>query len=337
MIEISSKYKPLFRLLEGENPDVDTVIITGGRGSAKSYTVSAFSLIANVTKGYDVLYTRYTNLSITDSIKPEVDDKISVLGFENYVTSTNTHITNNNGNRIAFKGVKTGSKQQTANLKSLSGFAMLIMEEAEEIPDLETFKKVFYSIRSKDKRNLNILILNPTVASHWIFQEFFEGRGIEGGFNGVHQNVMYIHTSYLDVNQKYIAANIRKDYERLKEDNPTEYENIVLGGWITEPEGVLCPLSQLKFEDMDNLPEENVIFRFACGDPADKGGDHYSIPFMHVVGYENSIAVYVKDVIHSKDGIEAITERAVDKQRENFIEDVFLEVNGVGTGAYQHR
>lgn len=333
-IDFSYKFQPLFKLFDpNQFPEVDTIIMTGGRGSAKSYTVATFSLIGLVEYNWNVLYTRYTSLSITDSVKPEVSDKIELLGYEKRVIDTNTHIATNNA-RIAFKGVKTGSKQQTANLKSLSGFNVLVMEEAEEIPDLETFKKVFYSIRSTTHRNLNILILNPTTASHWIFNEFFEGRGVEGGFNGVHQNVMYIHTSYLDVNPKYIASNIRKDYERLKEDNPTDYDNIVLGGWITEPEGVLCPLSHMKFEDMDNISDDNVVFKFACGDPADKGGDHYSIPFMHVVAYENSIAVYVKDVIHSKDGIEAITERAVDKQRENFIEEVFLEVNGVGTGAY---
>lgn len=333
-LEICYKFQPLFELLDPNNyPEVDTVIMTGGRYSLKSHTTSIFSMVALVEYDWNILYTRFTNVSITDSIKPEVSDKIELLGYEGRVNDTNTHIETSKA-RISFKGIKTGSSQQTANLKSLTGFNVFVVDESEEIPDFATFKKVFYSIRSTTKRNISILILNPTVASHWIFQEFYEARGVEGGWNGVKDNVMYIHTSYLDGDIERMPQNIRRDYERLLEDNPTEYDNIVNGGWITEPEGVLCPLSQLKFEDMDNIPEENIIFKFACGDPADKGGDHYSIPFMHVVGYENSIAVYVKDVIHSKDGIEAITERAVDKQRENFIEDVFLEVNGVGTGAY---
>lgn len=333
-LEICYKFEPLFDLLDPNNfPEVDTVIMTGGRYSLKSHTTSIFSIVALVEYDWNILYTRFTNVSITDSIKPEVSDKIELLNYERRVNDTNTHIETSKA-RISFKGIKTGSNQQTANLKSLTGFNVFVVDESEEIPDYATFKKVFYSIRSTTKRNLSILILNPTVATHWIFQEFFAGRGIEGGFNGVKDNVMYIHTSYLDGDINRMPQNIRRDYEKLKIDNPTEYDNIVNGGWITEPEGVLCPLSQLRFEDMDNIDEEHTIFKFAVGDPADKGGDYYSIPFMHVVAYENSISIYVKDVIHSKDGIEAITERAVDKQRDNLIEEVFLEVNGVGTGAY---
>lgn len=333
-IDFSYKFQPLFELLDNNAyPDVDIVIITGGRGSEKSFAVSTFSAVGLVEYGCNILYSRFTNLSIVDSVKPEVDNKIELLGYEDKVVNTNTHIYTSKG-RIAFKGIKTGSKQQTANLKSLTGFDKFVVDEAEEIPDYETFMKVYFSIRSQDKRNLSILILNPTTASHWIYDEFFEKRGIEGGYNGVHKNIMYIHVSYLDANPTHLAPNIIREYDRMKEDNPTEYENIVLGGWITEPEGVLCPLGQLRFEDVDNIDNENVVFKFAVGDPADKGGDYYSIPFMHVVSYDNSIAIYVKDVIHSKDGIEAITERAVDKQRNNLIEEVFLEVNGVGTGAY---
>src|SRR6056297_2485443 len=120
-LKICYKFQPLFDLLDGNNPEVDTVILTGGRYSLKSYTVAIWSLIALINYKYSVLYTRYTNLSIIDSVKPEVSDKISLIKAEDKVEDTNTHITSGE-NRIAFKGIKTGSKQQTANLKSLSGF-----------------------------------------------------------------------------------------------------------------------------------------------------------------------------------------------------------------------
>ncbi len=68
------------------------------------------------------------------------------------------------------------------------------------------------------------------------------------------------------------------DYNRMKIDSPDEYENIVLGGWIQEPEGVLLPKSRLKFYTTEPK-QEQVVFRFLVGDPADTGGDKYSIPF----------------------------------------------------------
>jgi len=332
-IDISYKFEPLFDLFDKNNfPDVDTVIMTGGRYSLKSSTVSIFSLIAMVEYHWNVLYCRYTNLSIVDSVKPEVSDKIPLLGYEDKVTDIATHIETKK-NRIAFKGIKTGSSLQTANLKSLTGFNCFVVDEAEEIPDYETFKKVFYSIRSENKRNLTILILNPTTKEHWIFDEFFEKKGLGGGENMVKDNVMYVHTSYLDADHERMPKNILADYERLKIDSPVKYENVVLGGWIQEPEGVLLPKSRLKFADLSNIPEENIVFKFGVGDPADTGGDKFSFPFLHVAIYENSIVCYVKDVIHSTYGIEANTERIIYKTKEQGLQELYYESNGVGIAA----
>jgi len=253
-IKFSKKYQPLFKLLENDNyKEVDIVILTGGRSSAKSFGVACLSLIGLVSKGWNILYTRFTNASITDSIKPEVDDKIELLGFENSVTSTNTHIESGN-NRIAFKGIKTGSHQQTANLKSLSGFNIFVVDEAEELPDYDTFEKVFLSIRSKEKRNITILLLNPTSIQHWIYRKFFEARNVIAGFNGVVGNVMYIHTSYLDVPKEYLAENIIKYYEMLKETDEKKYNEVVLGGWVEAVEGrVFTHFKQNTFKEFVNL------------------------------------------------------------------------------------
>jgi PBSX family phage terminase large subunit len=213
-LKISKRFQPLFEILTGQHPEVDTVIITGGRYSLKSYTASILAVSALVWYQWNILYTRFTNSNIVDSIKPEVSDKITLLGLDGIVTDTQTHI-EHKGNRIAFKGIKPGAKMQTANLKSLSGFNCFINDEAEELPDYKTFKKIFYSIRDTEKRNLSILILNPTTKDHWIFHEFFEKKGLEGGDNCIKDNVMYIHTSYLDSTLSMMPANILKDYERM--------------------------------------------------------------------------------------------------------------------------
>ena len=334
-LEISHKFQPLFEILEGERPEVDTIILTGGRFSSKSHTVSIFSLTALIDYSWNILYTRFTNVSIGDSIKQEVTSKVEMLGFEDDVIDTINSIETTDGkNRISFKGIKTGSKGQTANLKSLSGYNCFIVDEAEEIPDFKTFKKVYYSIRSNDKRNISILILNPTTKDHWIYQSYFDKYEIPDGFCGIHNNVLYIHTSYLDVNSKFIPDNILRDYNLLKEENEPEYNNVVLGGWLTDVEGVLLPLSKLKFANLNNIPEESIVYKFAVGDPADKGGDCFSIPMMHVAIIDNQLSCFVKDVIHSKDGIEVTVERSVMKARLNHIEQTFFEVNGVGIAAY---
>lgn len=333
-IEFSEKFEPLFRLLDPNfHPKVDTVIMTGGRYSSKSFVTSIFSIIALVDYGWNILYTRYTSLSIVDSIKPEVSDKVELLGKGQYINDTSTHIECGN-NRIAFKGIKTGSKQQTANLKALSGFNMFVVDEAEELPDLDTFKKVFYSIRSTKLRNLNILILNPTTKNHWIYKEFFEEREVPTGFNGVHQNVLYTHTSYKDMDISHVPTNILADYDKLREKNPKKYDNIVDGGWITEPEGVLLPAGQLNYVDTSTIMPHQIEFSFSIGDPANTGGDNYSMMFCWAIIVGTRLQIVVADVVYSKDGIEALTDTILEKLKKYGIEETYLELNGVGLASY---
>ena len=332
-IELSEKYQPLFELLQGRHPEVDTVIITGGRYSLKSYTVSIFANTAFFYYAWNILYTRYTNTSIVDSVKPEVSDKLELLGIQEKVFDTKTHIEHND-NRIAFKGIKPGSGKQTASLKSLSGFNCFINDEAEELPDYETFKKVFFSMRHPSKRNLSILILNPTTRDHWIFKEFFEKKGLKGGENCIIDNVIYIHATYLDCTLSKMPPNILADYERLKVADPTYYQNVILGGWITEPAGVLLPKSKLNyFNSIADIPKESIVWRFTISDPANKGGDKYSNPFIYVCMINDRVACYVVDAIHSTDGIEANTERIPLKAKELGMEAMFLEDNGIGLAA----
>ena len=253
-VKFSKKYQPLFKLLNDDfYKEVDLVILTGGRSSAKSFATAVLSLLGLVTKGWNVLYTRFTNASIVDSIKPEVDEKIELLQYENLVTSTNSHIESGT-NRIAFKGIKTGSHQQTANLKSLSGFNVFVVDEAEELPDYDTFEKVYLSIRSKNKRNITILLLNPTTIHHWIYRKFYKERDVYAGFNGIKDNIMYIHTSFLDVPKEYLAENIVNYYQVLKETDEKKYNQVVLGGWVEAVEGrVFSHFTQNTFDDFVKL------------------------------------------------------------------------------------
>lgn len=323
-LEISEKFKPLFKLCDSAcYPEVDTVIITGGRYSLKSYTVSIFALIALFYYQWNVLYTRFTNMSIVDSIKPELIDKIEVLGMNGIVQDTNTHI-EYKGNRIAFKGIKTGSLMQTANLKSLSGFNVFINDEAEELPDYKTFKKIFYSMRSINKRNLTILILNPTTKEHWIYQEFFEKKRVKGGVNMVKDNVMYIHSSYLDADINLIPKNIVADYERLKLESPKEYENIVMGGWITELEGQIFSESSLNY--YKELPENIQYFTIGYIDSADTGEDSFAMPIARV--YEDR--VYIIDVIFDKYNLTIQESQVQSKVKEHKINELAVETNSFG-------
>lgn len=316
-ITIAEKFEPLFELLDDKAyPSVDTVILTGGRASSKSFNVGLLASLGLVEYDWKILYSRFTNTSIGDSIKTEVSDKIELLGYEDKVIDNQYSISTEKG-KIAFKGIKTGSKGQTANLKSLSGFNCFVVDEAEEIPNYETFKKVFYSIRSVERRNISILVLNPTTKNHWIYKHYFKAKSIPDGFCGVVDNVLYIHSSYLDVNPDYIPENIRKDYERLKEENPEEYKNIVLGGWITEAEGTLFKKDELQYYYLGQEGNES-IGKIAFIDVADTGSDNHAVPIGKIVGNK----IYIEDVLFTKLGTDInvdLTANILNKHKPEFV------------------
>jgi len=238
-INISKKFKPLFNLPK----DVDIFIVTGGRFSQKSFAVSTAVVNGALKYEHRTLYTRYTSASSRDSIFPEVTEKIDMLNLEDQFTiSTNRIESNFNKAKIVFKGIKAGSGIQTANVKGFKDFSCWVLEEGEELTEEEIYTKILLSIRGNKKsdanNNIKIIILNPASKEHFIYKKYFESRGIPSGFNGVKDNVCYIHTSYLDC-LEFVPDEILKYFDQLKLNNPKKYEHIVLGGWLDKADGVI--------------------------------------------------------------------------------------------------
>jgi phage terminase large subunit len=173
------------------------------------------------------------------SIIPEFKEKIELLKLEDMFSISKSEIKNKQSNsEIFFKGLKTSSGDQTANLKSLQGVTTWVLDEAEELVDESTFDKINLSIRSNDKQNRIILILNPATKEHWIYRKFFEQEGIKEGFNGTKGNTTYIHTTYED-NIKNLGVSFLQEVEKIKIHNPEKYHHVILGGWLEKAEGVV--------------------------------------------------------------------------------------------------
>ncbi len=233
MIELNNKNKSLF-----EN-DTRYFIVTGGRGSSKSFSIGTFSCLLSFEAGHKILFTRQTMTSAHLSIIPEFQEKIDLMELNAFFDINKSEIKNKeSGSEIIFKGIKTSSGDQTANLKSLQGVTTWILDEAEELTDEITFDKINLSIRQKGKQNRVILILNPATKEHWIFKRFFEEKGVQEGFNGIKDDVTYIHTTYLD-NIENLDVSFINEVERIKVTNPNKYKHQILGGWLNRAEGVV--------------------------------------------------------------------------------------------------
>ena len=193
MLNLHKKYENLF------SSESRYYVVSGGRGSGKSYSVNSFLLMLTYEVGHVILFTRYTLTSAHISIIPEFIDKIETAQLRGDFHITKDEIVNlKTGSKILFKGIKTSSGTQTANLKSLAGVTTWVLDEAEELIDETIFDKIDFSIRAKNLQNRVVLILNPVTKQHFIYKRFFESKGIEAGSNIVQQDTTYIHTSYLD-------------------------------------------------------------------------------------------------------------------------------------------
>jgi len=230
------KHKPVWNNLSN---DTRFFIITGGRGSGKSFEIGRFTTLLSFVENHKILYTRQTMTSANLSIVPEFQEKIDLLNLNGAFDIKRSEILNvGSGSEIIFKGLKTSSGDQTASLKSLQGVTTWVLDEAEELTDESTFDKINLSIRQKGVQNRVILIMNPATKEHWIYKRFFQNAGVEEGFTGQKNNVTYIHTTYKD-NEENLDQSFLDEVERIKIDSPKKYKHVILGGWLDKAEGVV--------------------------------------------------------------------------------------------------
>jgi len=232
-VVISPKYAPITQT------ESRYYIVTGGRGSSKSFSIASLLTLLTCEGGHKILFTRYTMTSAEISIIPEFLEKIELFGLKEYFHITKNEIVNKTtGSKILFRGIKTSSGDQSANLKSLQGITTFVVEEAEELVDEDTFDKIDLSVRQKGIQNRVILVMNPATKEHWIYKRFFEQAGVTGGSNTTKGDTTYIHTTYKD-NEANVSKSFIKNMERMRRDKPKKYLLEILGGWQDSAEGVV--------------------------------------------------------------------------------------------------
>lgn len=245
-MDILNDYRPLFV----RKPDKRYYLITGGRGSGKSYTVTLFLLNLTYDAGHIILFTRWTMTSAHISIIPEFLEKIDIMGKADDFEITNADITNKlTGSKIIFRGIKTSQGTATANLKSISGVTTWVLDEAEELVDEDIFDKINLSIRAKNISNRVILVMNPSFKSHWIFKKWIEKD---------RDDTYYIHTTYVQ-NKKNLSQSFIDEAERVKNENLLRYQHLFLGKWLDDAEGLLWNRAILAKAYLDKCPQLNRI------------------------------------------------------------------------------
>lgn len=307
MISFSEKYEPLFYLLEKEHPQVDTVLISGGRDSGKTFAVGCFVGTAAEQYNHRVLYTRQTMSSTNNSITRALDNRLELLGISDCFTFANNDYTSKNGKGIiSITGQKTSTGTQTAKLKSLEDYSIFITDEGEELTSYDEWEKIKRSIRATDVQCFSLISFNPPTKNHWLYSEFYEN--VPEGFNGVIGKVMYIHTTYLDNGKDNMALHNWEEYERLRKvyeyylSVPVDerlrlpkkiireyknYKNTILGSFRDSAEGIIFEYTIGEFKE----PEYGLVYGM------DQGfNDPTTLIKVNVDKKENKI--YLKEIFY---------------------------------------
>lgn len=241
VIKTQSIYDPLYLLL-GKVP---VFLITGGRGSGKSFNGSTAVQRFTYKKGHKILYTRYTMTSAEISVIPEFQEKINADHHTKDFKVTSRKVVNKRTkSEVLFRGIKTSSGNQTAKLKSIHGITGFVVDEGEEWTSEVDYDKIALSIRELKAKNFIIIIMNPTDSNHWVYKKFIEKTHKIEYFDGIpvqvstHPNVCHIHTTYLD-NKENLSETFLNEIEEIKRTNPEKYAHVVIGQWADVAEGAV--------------------------------------------------------------------------------------------------
>jgi len=314
-MKLNKKFQPLWR------NDTRYFIVTGGRGSGKSYAVGTFIENLLFQQGHKVLFTRYTLTAASKSIIPEFVEKIEVQGHNNVFDVTNNSIKNiASGSEIIFSGIKTSSGNQTANLKSLQGVTTWVLDEAEELDSPDVFDKIDLSVREKNIQNRVILILNPALREHWIYKRFFLDANVDENYNGVKGDVTYIHSTYLD-NKTNLHESFIKRAEQMKAHDYELYVHVMLGSWLDTLTGRLYT----NLQEYQDLPQGEAVMY--C-DTADTGEDYLCA----VTAVKTNTSLYITDVVYTKEPQEITESLVAQLIINNNVNRAIIESNNGGRG-----
>lgn len=347
-VDVCEKYQPLFDLplaravVRGESDEldidyarklakVDTVVMSGGRNSGKSYVLGLANSRMTAEFDYKTLFTRYTMTSAEDSIVPNFMSKMDIMGYMDDFKTVKNKVVGKNKKKtkgeVVFKGMKTSGGNQTAALKSLEDFSCFIVDEAEEVPDFETWQKIYLSIRTASHQNLSIISFNPPDDEHWIYKEFFLKRGVKGCSNLIKDNIMYIHTTYLDLNPDFVPQSVTREFNRMKVEDPDAYDQICLGHWTTYVKGALFHPTEFQHFSFEELDKNNIVTKFGFIDVADKGTDFLSFPIFYQIGK----FLYLVDWYFSQEDSTTTIDACAEYIKYHNLDMVGVESNGVGS------
>ena len=182
----------------------------GGRGSGKSHFFAGLAVAKMATEdGFRIVCVREVQVSIKDSVKQLIEDKIAQLGLTAFFTITDQEIRGRNGSLCIFRGLQNHT---AASIKSLENFSVAWIEEAQTISQM------------------SLDLLTPTIRKDgsqiWAsWNPVSETDPIDAMFRADDRNnSVAVMANWND--NPYFPEALRDDMERDRDRNPDKYQHV---------------------------------------------------------------------------------------------------------------
>lgn len=236
-VEVNRK---IWNFLESRRHKI--LIVYGGAGSGKSYTVAQWVIIRALEQhGAYFLVTRKHNPSLKVTTFALIRHLLDEWQIPYNIRIADQEITIGLS-KIFFRGIDDPEKIKSAE------FNYVWMEEATEFTR-EDFQQLRLRIRKHNNgryRNQMILTFNPISMSHWIYEEFFIN---------LPDDVAILHTTYKD-NLKWLPPDYVKELESLKERDEYFYKVYSLGQFASRKGAIYDNWEVIMDEEADKVLED---------------------------------------------------------------------------------
>ena len=240
-------------------------IIMGGRGNGRSGTASRYVVSKLLAKEYTrgaIMRAVYGD--IRASCWGDIHDRL----IEQDITDQ-FHITENDmfigrgRNSLRAHGFKASSGSLTARLKSLAGYNIVWIEEAEETGESE-FRVLDDTLRTV-KGNIHIILsLNTPPKNHWIIKKWFnlEPHGEANSFytptlKPEIKDTIFISGTWRE-NEPNLDEHTIQRYQAYKHTNPLYYWQMIEGLSPDEVRGKIYT----GWQQIDHIPQEARLVKF---------------------------------------------------------------------------
>ena len=210
------KISKAFKVLD--SVDKRFIIVYGGAGSGKSYTLSQKVILSCISEpGIVWCVARKVAGTLKHSVFTELRARIREHGLDEYFTINKSDYTIEcvNGSRIIMIGIDDPEK-----LKSIAGIRRFWLEEASELTQND-FIQINLRLRGHSRWPKHIyLTFNPIHTNHWLKAEFFDR---------VRNDTFILKSTYLD--NAFSDDAYKAQLEAFRETSPYHYEVYALGNW----------------------------------------------------------------------------------------------------------